>query len=219
MFRIKFTTRFHQRAVGFLLIFLCAGSLIAQKQVPIEPIRLRIISYSGLMIPLLSEMARTYRVVIGLEVDPQDRDPTVTFELHDPSIEDVLNTIVTSRPQYQWRRDGALMNVLPINDASPLLETFVEDFQVKDVTESEAIDQLLSRPEVKATMLNADLHRAPAEGSAQRNQTKFSLALSRVTVREALNRITIASGSQFWVFRGSGSKVRVFTITTSVSPV
>jgi hypothetical protein len=215
MFRIKFITRCHQRAVGFLLIFLCAGSLMAQKQVPIEPMRLRIISYSGLMIPLLSTLARDFRVVIGLEVDPQNPDPTITFYLHDASIEDVLNTIVMSRPQYQWRRDGALMDVLPINGASPLLDTFVEDFQVKDVTETEAIDQLLSRPEVKATMLNADLHRAPAKVSAQSNQTKFSLALSRVTVREALSRITSASGSQFWMFRGSGSKVRVFTITTS----
>jgi type II secretory pathway component GspD/PulD (secretin) len=73
---------------------------------------------------------------------------------------------------------------------------------VKDLTPSEAFDQLLNLPEVQASMTALNLkRRAPDVSPAKLSSSKFSVNLEGMSLREALDRIAQESHLEIWIFR------------------
>lgn len=161
-----------------------------------------VIKYDGDMACMLVHLTEIFGTTIGLEVDRPQSRPQVGFYLRDPSLTDVLNAIVQSAPRYQWRDSGGFIEVLPLEERSPLLDTIISNFRVDAVDEREAINQLVELPEVQASMRAMSLNRQdPGEASTKSKGEKFSISLQNVTMRQTLNRIAKESGARFWIFR------------------
>ena len=111
-----------------------------------------VIKYDGDMAAMLAHLPRIYRTTIGLEVDPRKSRSQVKFNLRDPTLPDVLNAIVESAGQYQWRDNKGFIEVLPLEGSSPLLDAMINNYRVSDVDGPEAIKQLMSLPEVHGSM-------------------------------------------------------------------
>src|ERR1041384_808406 len=169
-----------------------------QQQVPPQ---LRVVRYDGDMTRILAEMTNVYGVTVGLELDTQ-RYQRVEMSLTDATLTDVLNAIVQSSKKYQWRQTDRFVEVWPLAGGNPLLETRISSFKVKDLSASEAFDQLFSLPEVQANMTTLNLKRRAPDGRPEKlSSSRFSVNLEGVTLREALNRIAQESHIEIWIFR------------------
>jgi len=165
------------------------------------PAIVRVIQFKGDMTALLATLPNTYGVTVGLELDSQRYQP-VGFSLLDATVTDVMNAMVQSSKKYQWQQTGGFVDVWPSAGGNPLLETRIRSLNVKDLTPSEAFDQLLNLPEVQANMTTLNLkRRAPDVSPGKLSSSRFSVNLEGVSLREALNRIAQESRIEIWVFR------------------
>jgi hypothetical protein len=188
------------------LIICCASAAVSMGQQTTMPApaprTLGAIKYDGDMAALLANLAQTFQVPIGLEVDPRQPKSRVKFELREATLADVLNAIVKAEPRYQWRECDGGVEVLPVEGGSPLLETIISSFQLGEADEMEAINQLLNSPEVQVSLRALNLsHSDSVRAPAGRNGKKFSVSLEGVTMRQALHRIVTEGGGLFWVSR------------------
>ena len=165
------------------------------------PPTVRVIRYEGDITMILAALPNTYGVTVGLELDTQ-RYHHVGLSLLDATVTDVMNAIVQSSKKYQWRQTGGFVAVWPSAGSNPLLETRIGSFNVKDVSPSEAFDQLLNLPEVQANMTAFNLkRRAPDVSPGKLSSSRFSVNLEGVSLREALNKIAQESRIEIWIFR------------------
>lgn len=184
-----------------VVLGICAGSMLGvMAQQPAYP-PVRIIKFDGDMTMILAALPDTYGVTVGLELDAH-RYHRVGVSLMDATVSDVMNAIVQSSKKYQWRQTGAFVDVWPSAGSNPLLDTRISSFNVKDLSPSEAFDQLLSLPEVQATMIGMDMKRRALEVSPKNlSSSRCSVNLGGVTLREALNKIAQESHIDIWIFR------------------
>ena len=193
--------KLNRLAVLFLMVL--AGSMAAEAQQKVgQSPTIRQIEYKGDMAHLLATLAEKDEAVIGLETDPKKPWSQISIRLERAVFSDVLNAVVQSEPLYQWRENNSAIEVTPVNKSASLIDTTVERFEVVDVTGEEAINRLLSSPEVQANLRSLRLSRRPSEAPRRViSEKKFSLNLAGVNMREILNRIAAGSGMNFWVFR------------------
>ena len=186
-------------AAVVLGIFAVSMSGVMAQQQTAPP--LRVVRFNGDMTSLLAEMPNAFGVTIGLELDPQ-RYHRIEMDLSDATITDVMNALVQSSKTYQFRQNGRFIEIWPLAGSNPLLDTRISSFNVKDLTASQAFDQLLNLPEVQGSMTNLNLkRRAPDVSPGKVSSFTFSLNLEGVTLREALNRIAQESHIEIWIFR------------------
>jgi hypothetical protein len=197
--------------IAALIIFLTiygaapVGRVMSQQTSASKDQPLRVVQYDGDMAHLLANLTDTFGVTIGFEVDPKQPQPRVSFYVRDATLSDVLNAIVKSAPAYDWReRDGSI-EVLPVRASSPLLDTRIDNFQVSEVDQIEAVNRLLKLPEVQANLRAMGLNQKETGSvSTETKVEKFSINLDGVTMRQALSRIANESGGRFWIFRPLG---------------
>ena len=162
---------------------------------------LRAITYEGDMTNVLSALPGAYGVTVGLELDSQ-RYRHVGIALSDATLTDVMNAIVLAAKKYQWRQTGEVVEVWPTAGTNPLLETRINNFNVKNVSALEAFNRLFTLPEVLANMRELNLQRrAPDESPDKLISSRLSVSLEGVTLREALNKIAQESHIEIWIFR------------------
>ena len=200
-------------AAGLLLLLLMtltAGSGLGQEQSNRPRTgQLRIVLFHGDLRGLLGSLAGTDGVVIGFEADSQS-PLLVKVEARDVTFRQLLDVIVLGHPQYRWREVDGSIDFSPVSGGSPVLDTVIPNFEVKDAYFSEATNSLLNLPEVQGSLAAMALTRNE-EGYHPRSVSKrFSLRLEQVTVRRALNEIARRSGTNFWSFRQFGNKGQFF---------
>jgi len=190
-----------KRIAAAVVVGICAVSMSGVMAQQSKPTTLRIIQYEGDTTMLLAAMADAYGVTIGLEFDTQPAN-RVGISVSEATLTDVMNAIVQSTKKYQWRQTGGFVDFWPLAGSNPLLDTRISSFNVKDITPSEAFDQLLNLPEVRANMTALNLKRqAPDVSLGKPSSTRFSVNLEGVSLREALNRIAQESHLELWIFR------------------
>jgi hypothetical protein len=184
-----------------VVLGICAVSMsgVMAQQLPVTTVR--VIQLKGDFTMALANLTTTYGVTVGLELDNQ-RYQTVSLSLTDANVTDVMTAIAQSSKKYQWRQTGGVIDVWPIAGSNPLLETRINSFNVKDVSPSDAFDQLLNLPEVQASMAGLNLkRRAPDVSFEKVSSSRFSVNLEGMSLREALNKIAQESHIGIWVFR------------------
>jgi len=150
----------------------------------------RVIKYDGDMAYMLAQLTEIFGVTIGLEVDPRQPKSQVSFYLRDPTLPDVLNAIVKSAPTYQWREQSGCIEVLPVGESSPLLDTMISNFRVSEVDQTEAVNCLMNLPEVQANLRAMSLNRRdPGSASTETKGERFSMNLEGMPMRQALSKI------------------------------
>ena len=181
-----------------VVLGICAVSMsdvMAQAPPPLRAIR-----FDGDMTRILAELHNAYGVTVGLELDTQGYH-RVSLSLLDANVTDVMNAIVQSSRKFQWRQTGEFVDVWPITGGNPLLETRINSFNVKDLSVSDALDQLLNLPEVQQNMTDLHLKRRALDGRDKLSSSKFSVSLEGVSLREALDKIAQESHLAIWIFR------------------
>lgn len=103
--------------------------------------------------------------------------------------------------------------MVPLRGGGPLLDTHISNFRVENAGEAEAINQLVSLPEVQAGINSMRLrYRGPANSLTDGSGKKMSFTLQDATVRQILDRIANENGSRFWVLqRYSGGGFSIST--------
>jgi hypothetical protein len=193
-------TNFKLIAVAVVLV-ICGVSSGVMGQQPATVRTVRIIQYQGDFAMLLAALPNTYGVTVGVELNAQPLQQ-VNVSLLDATLSDVMNAIVQSSKRYQWRKADGFVDVWPLAGSNPLLEARISSFNVKDVSPSQAFDQLFNLPEVQANMKAMNLkQRAPDVYSGKMGNSSFSVNVEGVSLRQALNKIAQESGIGIWVFR------------------
>ncbi len=190
-----------KRIAAAVILGICAFSMSGvMAQQPTAPL-VRVIEFKGDFTSVLAALPNVYGVTVGLELDTQ-RYHNVTVSLQDATLMDVMNALVQSSKKYQWRQTGGFIDVWPLAGGNLLLETRINSFNVKDLSPSEAFDQLLNLPEVQANMTTLNLkRRAPDVTPGKLSSSRFSVSLEGVSLREALNKIAQESRIEIWIFR------------------
>ena len=184
-----------------VVLGICAVSMSGVMAQQPAPSTLREIRFEGDMTTILAALPSAYGVTIGLELDTHGHQ-RVGISVSDATVTDAMNAIVQSSKKYQWRQAGGFIEVWPSAGGNPLLDTRINSFKVKDLSPSEAFDQLLNLPEVQGSMANLNLKRqAPEKPPAKLSSSKFSVDLEGVSLREALDRIAQESRLEIWIFR------------------
>jgi hypothetical protein len=184
-----------------IVVGICGLSMSGVMAQQSTPPAVRVIQYEGDITLILATLPNAYGVTVGLELDTQ-RYHSVGVSLLDPTVTDVLNAVVQSSKKYEWRQIGGFVDVWPLAGSNPLLETRLNSFEVKDLSPSEAFDELLNLPEVQANMTALKLkRRAPDVSPAKLRSSRFSVNLEGVTLRDALNKIAQQSRIGIWIFR------------------
>jgi hypothetical protein len=187
--------------VAAVVVGICGVSMSGVMAQQPTPPRLRVIDYQGDMTMILAALPNPYGVTVGLELDTQ-RYQHVGISLMDATLTDAMNAIVQSSKKYQWRQTGEFVNVWPLAGSNPLLDTRISSFNVKDLSPSEAFDQLFNLPEVQANMTALNLkRRVPDVSSPAKLSSRFSVNLEGVSLREALNKLAQESRIEIWIFR------------------
>ena len=191
--------RFKLIAVAVVLVICGASGVMAQQPATVRTVR--VIKYQGDLAMLLAALPSTYGVTVGVELDTPPSQ-LVNVSLLDATLPDVMNAIVQSSKKYQWREADGFVDFWPLAGSNPLLETRISNFSVKDLSPSQAFDQLFNLPEVQANMKAMNLkQRAPDVSPKKMSSASFSVNVQGVSLREALNKIAQESDIGIWVFR------------------
>jgi hypothetical protein len=139
-------------------------------------------------------------------------DVRYAFPSSGPTLPDALNAIVASNPQYAWRLENGLVNVSPRSGDPLFLARRISQLKVSEARSlDEALSEILALPEVQRRVVQlhmsegyrrigmSDLNRP---GSPRiTNEQRYSLSLSHVTLREALNAIARLHRRAVWEYR------------------
>jgi hypothetical protein len=178
-----------------------------------QPRRLRLIDYNGDLRMLVAQLPKSFDVTIGFEMDSRQPQAAARVMLTNPTVDDVIAAIVQNNPNYTWRRHSNTIEILPSNDAASFLDAQVDSFQVSEATADDAVRDLLKLNEVQAVLAQAGLRLAPLIENTKTVSTKISLDLANVSIRQVLNNIASACGSQFWVLQRVGPRNEFFSIS------
>jgi hypothetical protein len=165
---------------------------------------------------LLAKMAQEFGVNIGLEVHQPQHGVPVKIDLKTPSLHDILDAVVRSAPDYEWRETDGAFEVSPVRGGSTLLETPISSFRASDVDGAEAVELLMNLPEVQAGLAAMNLQYRNPTVTARKVGEKFSLNLEGVSLRRALHKIAERDG-RFWVFRRHGNALSGQYVTVAVA--
>ncbi len=113
----------------------------------------------------------------------------------------VLNEMIAVDKSYRWEvQDGAL-NLLPTAGEPPLLQTRLGEFSIDTASSWEALNQIKTRPEVQQTMSGLRLQDGLTIITYSPQPTPFSVRFKGGTLRQALNAIAVAHGTDVWDYR------------------
>jgi hypothetical protein len=116
------------------------------------------------------------------------------------SMKDLLDLLKLKSPEYSWKVDRGVVNVIPETGFPVPLDIPISDFHVKDVTALEAFNQLVNRSDLKAAFESRGLFQGLElnGGGFPISKARITLDLKNVSLLEVLNSIVRADGRAVW---------------------
>jgi hypothetical protein len=168
-------------------------------------------------LPELVNLPTTSIIVRGLstagvpggivKVPACEERPRAVFTPQGATLRNVLDSAVSTDPEYLWDVEEGVVNLLPRGGEPSFLKLRVRRFKAEDVgTLNEALDQLLATPEVRSGVQSLALGPQVFRGGLgyygpdENGGRKFSVSVENATVREALNAIVRAQGKAVWAY-------------------
>lgn len=139
------------------------------------------------------------------------------------ALREFLTGIERSDLNYKWEIEDEVINLLPRSDVPELLDLSIPNFKVEQVSDYDALNILLEKPEVKRKMTELGLDEAVmsihSSGSynpekKEQKASKISINRQRATFRQILNEIVKARGETTWIYteRRCGANAKQFSI-------
>ena len=197
-----------RRAIPITLValLLCSWYVPGQSQ----PVTADITVNQKLMPDALTQIALTYKVVIGLERSLNSTyDKAFSVELHDASLKQTLDFVAKANPSYSWRRDKSGVFRVYTVDAPTLPQTVVKRFNISSKTLGETVNALEATPEVlkwlkdsgcviSGPVLMGNVLGTPGISPVPNQELRISVSSENKTLAENLDEIAVKSGSYFW---------------------
>lgn len=117
------------------------------------------------------------------------------------SLNQVLNEMTTVDKSYRWEVQDGAINLLPASGEPLLLKTQVGEFEIQSPSSWKALNQLKTKPEIQQAMLGLGLQEGIAIITYSPRPTAFSVKFTGGTLRQALNAIAVAHGSDVWEYQ------------------
>lgn len=219
-----------RRQVSLLAAFvlLCALTPLSQTRPPIDKVLKRTVH--GLAATdepidqILGGLAKDFNVPIGLEkvasaISCSSADVKISLKIEGGTVRDVLDAVVQADPRYRWEEAGGVINVLPKEEKSLVLETPVSSFQIDEATWTDTRQVIRELPEIKSKLKENGLTERSAilvTGSGDNNLPRFSFKLRNTTLRGILNEILKVKGYSFWVLSRYGDRNQYLSIQAIV---
>jgi hypothetical protein len=129
------------------------------------------------------------------------------------SLARTLDSVVTLDPEYMWKIEDGVVNLIPARGEPALLDVRIAHFHVKPGTDPRnALQQLLQMPEVRARMrqlnlsypvfsaLQGAVRMAKPGVRSAKTETQGEVHCKNVALRVALNAIVRAHGRAVWSY-------------------
>lgn len=108
----------------------------------------------------LSDFAARYNVPIGVEVSPDDdllQERTISVQMDNGTVKEVLNSIVKQNPLYTWDGEESVINVYPKSNRAlslkAVLETKISTLRIAEKTARFTFREAVTNTEeVKSTL-------------------------------------------------------------------
>jgi len=110
----------------------------------------------------------------------------------------VLNEMAAVDNSYRWEAQEGAINLLPAAGEPRLLQTHLGEFKIDTDSSWEALNQLKAKPEIKEAMLSLGLQEGITIFTYSPRPTPFSVRFKGGTLRQALNAIAVAHGTDVW---------------------
>jgi hypothetical protein len=167
---------------------------------------------------ILSRFSDQYNVPIGFEVATDD-DLSVTrsisIDVKDGTVQDVLNSIVSQNPIYMWELRDEVINVFPRERnrdvlLKQVLETRLKNISVDKQTTRFSLRQILCENAAVMKILSLYDVRPANETFTSRDFGKigrdFDFVASNVSVATVLNGVIRDSQTKYWIIMRYGDK-------------
>jgi hypothetical protein len=113
----------------------------------------------------------------------------------------VLNEMTAVDKSYRWEVQDGAVNLLPTAGEPPLLQTRVGELKIDTRSSWEALSQIKGTPEVQQAMVGLRLKGGVTIITYSPRPTPFSIRFKGGTLRQALNAIALAHGSDVWDYQ------------------
>ncbi len=156
---------------------------------------------------LFTQLLFTAKKPGGIAIAPACAEPALqTLYSETAPLNEALKEIVTVDPRYRLENQDGVINLVPRRvSESSFLKLKISKFEVKQVgSVNEALDQLLSLPEVKqqAAALGPRVFRGRLGFASPANPAdRFDVRCNNCSIRQALNAIAHAHGQAVWVYQ------------------
>jgi hypothetical protein len=126
--------------------------------------------------------------------------PQIQADLSSLQLEEKLNLITSSFPQYRWQNEQEAINLTLKSGYPALLQTRLSNYQIENAPSANAaLEVLLNLPEIKEASSQLGLKESFGFlGLSSPKKRNITLSLNKVTVYEALNAIARAHGRAIW---------------------
>lgn len=117
------------------------------------------------------------------------------------SLGQVLNEMTAVDKSYRWEVQDGVINLLPTAGEPPLLKTQLGEFKIESTSSLAALSQLKTKPQIRQAMQDLGLQEGITLISYSPLLTAFSVQFKGGTLRQALNAIAVAHGSDVWDYQ------------------
>lgn len=167
---------------------------------------------------ILSRFSDHYDIPIGFEVATDDDLSiirSITIDVTDGTVEDVLNSIVNQNPIYAWEIRDDVVNVFPRERnrdvlLKKVLETRLERISIGKQTTRFMLRQTLCEDAAVLKILSEYNVKPANETFGSRDLGKidrdFSFGASNVSVATVLNRVIRNSKTKYWIIMRYGDQ-------------
>ncbi len=166
---------------------------------------------------LLFRVSSIYGLPIGVELDDQQPDHSISVKVHHGTVRDVVNSIVTQALVYKWVQVNGVVNVMPKQEGESVLDLKIARFQVRNASASDLREAVVSLPEVKGWLHQNRVSARSIIAIISSNQgndfPRAYLDLNDVSLREIMNKIVKAPGFHIWSFARYGQGKQYLSIS------
>jgi hypothetical protein len=186
---------------SLLAIAILGGSANAQvafaaASIPVDKIELK-----RRTMDVLVALAAKYRVVIGVQgILIGDDSQVVSISLSSGTLKDVLDSIVSQDPRFEWQQgaDGSIHFSIR-NAALPLAAITVPSFDVENPRRMETVELLSRIPEVRTWLQQHDCSMSEMiAGHLPNDWGHFSVHVRDGSLSSVLDKIAAGSNTYFW---------------------
>lgn len=152
------------------------------------------------LVSALDAISSQYKIHLGVEFDPQDKDTTINLDLSSAAVDSVLSSLISQKPVYVWSLKDGAYDVYPKARPDSILDLQIRSFSITKANADQASGAISEIPEVKRWLSTHNVVRHEFEvGSMEKDsQSRVSLTTANVTLRTILNLLNQELPSPYW---------------------